>query len=265
MSFVFQELFSKKDLQQRKPQSKMTGSSEYCHCSEWLKYFLSSSSAGLCFFFLVFPFIFLYKSHFLFIFFSFTSNSFYVSTWPMTNSSFYRVLFWVSQKADPMAEGIYSITKGSMSEQERREAKKEEDWRWGRICFPADATKCVECWQIHGNKPPRSWINCLATNLRVEGRNTHWLDPISGCSEFHPMWPCISGGARMNVCGSPREVNNEAVVFWGGCFWEASQSSCRAGHHRSSGTGAEDSWSLEHMRCHLPRVQCTWQLLAIYC
>lgn len=26
------------------------------------------------------------------------------------------------------------------------------------------------------------------------------------------MWPCISGDARMNVCGSPREVNKKLTT-----------------------------------------------------
>lgn len=131
-----------------------------------------------------------------------------------------------------------------------------EGARWKvRMCFLADVTKFAECCQIHGNKPPRSWINCLATNLSDEGRNTHWLDPNSGCSDFHPLRSCISGDACVDTCRLlvllekfTRKARAEVEVLWGGCFWEASQSSCRAGCHRSSWTGAEDSWSLEHLR-----------------
>lgn len=108
-----------------------------------------------------------------------------------------------------------------------------EGGRWkARMCFLAGATKFAEGCRIHGNKPPRCWINCLATNSRVEGRNTHWWDPDSGCSEFHPMRCCNSGDICMDMCmlsvllqELTRKAHTEVELLCGACFWEASQSS----------------------------------------
>ena len=108
--------------------------------------------------------------------------------------------------------------------------------------FLDEATKFVEFCQTHGNKPQRNWRNYLAATLRIERRNTHWLDPNSGCSEFHHMRSCVSGDACMyghmhTLLVLPekltRKAHSEIELLWGGCFQETSQSSCRADCHRN--------------------------------
>lgn len=208
MSFVFQELFSKKDLRQRKPQSKMTGSLQYYHYSEWLKYFYSSSSAKLS----LFPCLlssFITEFH-LFIFFSFTSNSFHVSIWPMTISSFTVSYSGFCRKQIEGQGTLYSITQGSVSEQEGST----EGERWGCI-FWMKLLSLLSFARPMVTSPREVEETTLQPPWELKGEILiDWI-PILAVQNF-TTWGLVflvmHVWTHAHTVGSPREVNKEGPL-----------------------------------------------------